>query len=1096
MNTKFFTNEDGNTLLKRFAGVFEHLPNIDFFDALVGYFRSSGYFAIRPYLEKVPHIRILVGINVDRMIAKYHSEGLFFKGDPHLAIEDFRNAMKADIQHAAYTRDTEEGILQFIDDVVSGKIQIRAHPYRKLHAKIYIFRPQNFNEYFSGEVITGSSNLTDPGLGNSDVSNYEFNVALRDYEDVKFATEEFEKLWKEGVDVLPVDVQHVARRTYLNDNFTPFEIYLKFLIEYFGKSVEFDPNSISDLPEGFKRLSYQIDAVEQGFELLKKHNGFFLADVVGLGKTVVGTLIVKKFFYYNDFPSHISTTLIVTPPAIRSYWRETLEKFGVKNYHIINNGSLHKITHPEKYDLVIVDEAHKFRNDTSDAYNALQKLCKSPSSRRLKDGAKAPKKVLLISATPLNNRPLDIRNLVLLFQNGKRSTLDGAANLISFFAEITDEYKEAQALPLDEARKQVAKLYARVREKIIMPLTIRRTRTDLAAHEDYKQDLEQQEIVFPHIMPPCQVLYELEPDLEQLYDKTIAVLSSKPEEGGLTYFRYQALGYLVADKKKRYHNAELVSRQLAFIMKTLLVKRIDSSFTAFRGSLTRFFNATAAMITMFQHGKIYIAPNLNVSEYILEDKEDELLDKISSLMETDPSIMICTPDDFEPGFLEGLQQDYDTLSQLVERWNAVTHDPKFDAFLRELDTRLLNPEHNPQQKLVVFSESRETTAYLVKRLKEQGRADVLEIHAGNRKDHMAAVRANFDANLPLTKQKNDVNIVITTEVLAEGVNLHRANVIVNYDTPWNSTRLMQRIGRVNRIGSPAGRIWIYNFYPTAKVDSDIELRKKAITKLQAFHSALGEDSQIYSTEEEVESFGIFEKSMEESRDERLAYLMELRKFKRENPQEFLRIKNMPLRARTGRRNRLLHQGTLTFIKSRKRDAFSFVTKEGELLELTFVEAAKEFKAYPDEKAIPLHDNHHDHVNQAVAAFQAQIEAERRAETVIDASLSPQDRAVLAFLSAFLNMPEVSDEQRTLIRAAQQAIKIHTYNQLPKKLNRLAKAVKKTPMRIDIMLDKLMDILEDFPLHGRLEDDQPGALMFPTAIQSEIPDIIISESFVK
>ena len=171
MSTKFFTNEGDNTLLKRFAGVFEHLPNIDFFDALVGYFRSSGYFAIRPYLEQVPHIRILVGINVDRMIAKYHSEGLLFKGDPQMAVDDFRNAMRTDIQQASYTKDTEEGILQFIEDVVSGKMQIKAHPHRKLHAKIYIFRPENFGEYFSGEVITGSSNLTDPGLGNSETSN-------------------------------------------------------------------------------------------------------------------------------------------------------------------------------------------------------------------------------------------------------------------------------------------------------------------------------------------------------------------------------------------------------------------------------------------------------------------------------------------------------------------------------------------------------------------------------------------------------------------------------------------------------------------------------------------------------------------------------------------------------------------------------------------------------------------------------------------------------------------------------------------------------------------------------------------------------------
>ena len=118
--------------------------------------------------------------------------------------------------------------------------------------------------------------------------------------------------------------------------------------------VEFDPNSVTDLPEGFKRLSYQVDAVNQGYDLLKRHNGFFLADVVGLGKTVVGTLVAKKFFYSNGFPTHISTILVIVPPALKDNWVDTLDKFEIKNYEIITNGSLHKIS-PEKYDLVIVD---------------------------------------------------------------------------------------------------------------------------------------------------------------------------------------------------------------------------------------------------------------------------------------------------------------------------------------------------------------------------------------------------------------------------------------------------------------------------------------------------------------------------------------------------------------------------------------------------------------------------------------------------------------------------------------------------------------------------------------------------------------------
>ena len=145
MSTKFFTNEKQNTLLNKFEGVFRHNRDIEFFDALVGYFRSSGYFALRPHLEHVPHIRILVGINVDDLLARYHTKGLLFKGNPQQTIEIFLKEAKDDIQEANYSGDIESGIVQFIEDVVTKKIEIKAHPEKKLHAKIYIFRPEPFN---------------------------------------------------------------------------------------------------------------------------------------------------------------------------------------------------------------------------------------------------------------------------------------------------------------------------------------------------------------------------------------------------------------------------------------------------------------------------------------------------------------------------------------------------------------------------------------------------------------------------------------------------------------------------------------------------------------------------------------------------------------------------------------------------------------------------------------------------------------------------------------------------------------------------------------------------------------------------------------
>lgn len=1096
MSTKFFTNADQNTLLRKFEGVFKHNKDIQFFDALVGFFRASGYFSIRPHLELVPHIRILVGINVDKIISKYHTKGLLFQSDPQQTTNEFLNDTKNDIQKSEYSKKVEDGIVQFVEDIVNGKIEIKAHPTRNLHAKIYIFKPEGFNEHRSGHVITGSSNLTDAGLGTTDESNYEFNVLLNDYEDVKFASDEFETLWREGVSILPIEIKKIQNETFINAEPTPFEVYIKFLIEYFGKSVEFDPNSITDLPAGYMRLSYQIDAVSQGYDLLSKHNGFFLADVVGLGKTVVATLIAKKFFYSNDFPSHVSSILVVTPPGIKQIWKDTVEEFGLKTVDLITNGSLHKIKNSEKYDLIIVDEAHKFRNDTAEAYDQLQRLCKTPTKRYLKNGTRAEKKVILVSATPLNNRPADIRNQVFLFQDGKNSTLD-ISNLQSYFARKIDEYKKATKEPeISTAQKKVALIYEDIRKKIIEPLIVRRTRTDLMEHKQYKEDLDEQGIVFPKIEKPRKIMYQLDATLEELYDATFNMLNG--EEEGLQYFRYRAIEFLVPNIKVKYKNADLLSTQLAKMMKTLLVKRIDSSFFAFKKTLQRFLKASQAMINMFENERIYIAPNLNVTEFIMDNKEEELIQLIQDAQETDPTIQICELKDFTAGFYEGLAQDHQILKSLVKRWNEIddkNNDPKLDEFVYQLNNGLLDKSINPNGKLIIFSESKETIEHVTDSLKKKGFDKILSVSAETRKKLTNTINENFDANYKLEDQKNNYNILMSTEVMAEGINLHKANIVVNYDTPWNSAKLMQRIGRVNRIGTTASTVFIYNFYPTAKVDSDIELKKKAMIKLQAFHSALGEDSQIYSPDEEVNTFGLFDKSFEEERDERLVFLMELRKFKNESPEYFRKIKNLPLRSRVGRKDKNMNEKTVCFIRNNRRDVFYQIEKDNALNELSFVETAELFKTDADEMAEPLHDLHHEQIGTAVKDFNEKLQRESAEQQTVDVSQSPAEKSALAFIDSFTKFDFISKEEIQKINAAKRALKLGRFQKLQRAINKLKKSLKTDILTPTATLDALLNILDKYPLD--LENDNDISPMVTIKRYEEIkPEIIISESFVK
>ena len=1086
MSTKFFTNENDNTLLNKIEGIFKY-RNIHFFDALVGYFRASGYFRIRPFVEKAAEIRVLVGINIDNLIYEANKRGLLFIEDPAKSRDDFFEDLKKNIQEAQYDKQVEDGMLQLIDDLITKKIRIKVHPKQNLHAKIYIFREEEKHEHGYGSVITGSSNLTDNGLER----NFEFNVELRENTDIDFATETFEKLWDESIEIGKEFVDKLKKETYLNDEFTPFQVYMKFLIEYFGRSIDFDPNSVQDLPSGFKKLSYQVDAVADGYNKMMKHNGFFLSDVVGLGKTIVATLIAKKFFYSNGFPSYLSKTLIICPPALKDNWDDTLSKFGLHNYKIVTSGSVHKVTKQQDYDLIIVDEAHKFRSDTAEMYFHLQNICKTNTRKRLTDDSYEQKRVMLISATPLNNRPEDIANLVYLFQDAKNSSLE-TANLQNFFRKQIDAYRKAKEEPnIQLATEAVKRIYQDIRIKVIEPLTVRRTRTDLAENEEYAKDLAEQGVVFPAVNKPEKIFYQLDEQLDALYDKTIEYMTH--ESKGLTYYRYQAIKFLKPYKKQKYKKADMISNQLAHIMKTLLVKRIDSSFYAFKQSLTRFAEATNAMITMFENDRIYIAPNYKVSDFINEGREEELISILTELADSDPTIEICTHEDFEPGFLTGLKNDKSLLDELVEAWNEVTQDPKLEVFVEYLQKRLFNKEINKDGKLVVFSESKETTSYLKEELQKLGLNKLLVVDSKNRKDKFPLVKANFDANIPLTDQKDDYQICISTEVLAEGVNMHRANIIVNYDTPWNSTRLMQRIGRVNRIGSKASNIHIFNFFPTAKVNNDIDLEKKAIMKLQAFHSAMGEDSQIYSPDEVTESFGLFDKTVNEEKDEKLRILLELRKFKKDSPDLFKQIKNMPTRARVGRKSPILKGATISFIRNEKRDAFLLVKDNGELDELTFLQAEREFYARTTEKGISLHDKHHVHVSKGLEFFANKVEEEKSRERRIDTTQGPNEKKALAFLDALSHIQIANPEEKELLLNAKQAIRLGKFQQLQRDVNKLAKAVKAAPLKHSLLLEEAIKILQKYPLQS-VEDETSVTLKPLFNLKEFKPEIIISESF--
>jgi hypothetical protein len=267
-------------------------------------------------------------------------------------------------------------------------------------------------------------------------------------------------------------------------------------------------------------------------------------------------------------------------------------------------------------------------------------------------------------------------------------------------------------------------------------------------------------------------------------------------------------------------------------------------------------------------------------------------------------------------------------------------------------------------------------------------------------------------------------------------------------------------------------------------------------KLFAFHAALGEDSQIYSTDENPESFGLFDKDVDEERDEKLRYLMWLRQLKQEDPDLIKRISKLPLRARTGRKSKFIPGSTIVFIRNKRRDSFTFVREDGSIEELTFLEAVKEFEARIDEKSIPLHDMHHEQVKAALEAFAMKEEETKNTKQKVNPAQGPNEKKAIAYLDGFLSIPNITEQEIELINKAKRAITTGKFQQLQRDVNKLKTATQKTPVKPVVLLEQLIKIISAYPLE-HVSDRVTDKLAETYKMSKDfMPEIIISESFNK
>ena len=865
--------------------------------------------------------------------------------------------IQRDIEHLHDNyKDVAQLLIDHMDAEDEENAPLRVHVYGQgeekkfLHAKCYIFLGRGF-----AHGIIGSSNFTQKGLEENAELNYletENSVVIAPdsiYSNSKSHLTWFKEKWNESE---PWTGEFIKILTGPNNTpnqpdtdiapITPYEVYVRLLQDCFGTDDDMD-KTLFDYLDGtpYTRQPYQLDAVKQCDSIMLKMGGFLLADVVGLGKTVVGALVIRYYLeHIKKTDGAYNDVLVVVPPAIKGNWEDTIRDLDAnksfkmaEHIDFITTGSMVSFVDdieddsiplelkPKDYGLIIIDESHRFRNKGTQMYESLNDLILNIRSNT----GESPY-IGLVSATPQNNRPEELQNQISFFvptpKNSQFTRIPGR-NFEAYFADVKNKFREIVD-PIQDRAKLIA-LSNDIRDKILNDIIVRRTRTDIVTN--YPNSIE-----FPTTVGPNVLKYEMSSTLAQLFDDSVDEITT-----GIGYHRYSAIARLKsAAHKKRYEGKNMdvktTSNRLAKIMKLLLIKRLESSFDAFKESLENLGCYTQNMIDMWNDDTIFICPQLDVNAIMAkfpnrQDAYKELRNRIAALPKHknnkgQNAEYHCN--DFDAGYINDLNADKNLIDALLTRWQANTDDPKLDKFQAQLPTLMASDiarlndffnqlsvyaKEHPEEKatidemvenlkglssklteektkLVIFSEAIPTVEKIYNVAQSLGYR-ALKITAENREKDKDIIAENFDANYKGVK-KNNYDIIITTEVLAEGVNLHRANAILNYDAPWNAARLIQRIGRVNRIGSKSKAVFVYNFFPSAKGNLEISLVENAYRKLQAFHTQFGEDDRVFNPCE-VLSPAAFNTIVSGPASWQVKFMKELKDYKENSPERFTEI---------------------------------------------------------------------------------------------------------------------------------------------------------------------------------------------------------------
>mgnify|MGYP005811873311 CR=1 FL=1 len=902
------------------------------FDIATGYFEIGALLALDGKWQNLQKIRILLGAEMTS-----RTRQALLQVVRQRAIETLDSSVESNKR----TNPFLNGVPAILAALRSGQIECRVYDRDKFHAKAYITHAKL--EVVGSQALVGSSNFTGCGL----TTNIELNVQIQSAREVAQLQEWFEAHWKDATEVTDTVIETVSRHTHL---YTPYDVYAKALQEFFRghelTATEWDETRSRMFP----RLDrYQQEAYWALMKIARQHRGAFLCDGVGLGKTFVGLMLIERLILREG-----KRVVLFAPKATKEgVWEPHLRQWlphigGVgggadfSNLAVFSHTDLGRTGEfPERFrritelaDVVLIDEAHHFRNPGSRGSEDGKEPSRYYRLFDLLDNTERPKSVYMLTATPINNRLSDFRHMAELFTRKEETYFArtiGVNNLTAHFNQMEKALRTRVGQDATDAAEHMTEVQEILfSDEIFRQLVVQRSRA--YARESQLREYGKS-AAFPERKPPQVAAYSIRKTyghMLDLFEKAFA-----KENPLFALPMYYPLHWYKGPDKDIDPMEENRQKQVVGLIRTNFLKRFESSVAAFELSCDRLLekllhfleenSETESEKKRLTRWKAQHADTLGYAHdrqlelWGEEDEEPEDEDVESE----DPLDGIEHLDRAEYNVEEMMSETFLDLDELVRFLDeARKFQPNHDDKLQKL-IRLLRSKELAGQKVLIFTEFADTARYLKRRLDEAGIEGVEQVDSATKKNRADVIQRFSPYYNGLCIQeleadgRRETRVLISTDVLSEGLNLQDASRMANYDIHWNPVRLMQRIGRVDRRMNPEiekrliadrpevapsrGKVWFWNFLPPDELNQILSLYSKVTQKTLLISKTLGiEGRKLLTPEDNYEALKEFNQAYEGTRSASEDMHLEYQALLRADPELEARLTRLPGAVFSGR----------------------------------------------------------------------------------------------------------------------------------------------------------------------------------------------------